>query len=28
MSTLFEDGLMKARTGVTTLDEIMRVTQE
>jgi general secretion pathway protein E len=28
MSTLFEDGLMKVREGVTTLDEIMRVTQE
>ncbi len=28
MSTLFEDGLKKVREGVTTLDEIMRVTQE
>ncbi|MBU0734655.1 MAG: Flp pilus assembly complex ATPase component TadA, partial [Proteobacteria bacterium] len=28
MSTLFKDGLMKAGKGITTLDEIMRVTQE
>lgn len=28
MSTLFEDGLTKAKQGVTTLDEVMRVTQE
>jgi general secretion pathway protein E len=28
MATLFEDGLMKARAGITTLDEVMRVSQE
>ncbi|MFH1490870.1 MAG: type II secretion system ATPase GspE [Pseudomonadota bacterium] len=28
MNTLFEDGLMKVREGITTLDEVMRVTQQ
>ena len=28
MSSLFEDGLIKVRTGITTLNEVMRVTQE
>lgn len=28
MHTLFEDGIMKVRQGVTTLNEVMRVTQE
>jgi general secretion pathway protein E len=27
MSTLFEDGLLKVKAGVTTLDEVVRVTQ-
>ncbi|MCP4667192.1 MAG: type II secretion system protein GspE, partial [Deltaproteobacteria bacterium] len=28
MATLFEDGLAKVRTGTTTLEEVMRVSQE
>ena len=28
MTTLFEDGLMKVKAGLTTLDEVMRVSQE
>ena len=28
MTTLFEDGLEKVKAGITTLDEVMRVTQE
>jgi type II secretory ATPase GspE/PulE/Tfp pilus assembly ATPase PilB-like protein len=28
MSTLFEDGLLKVKTGMTTLNEVLRVTQE
>jgi len=28
MSTLFEDGILKVKKGLTTLDEVMRVTQE
>jgi general secretion pathway protein E len=28
MTTLFEDGLEKVKSGITTLDEVMRVTQE
>lgn len=28
MKTLLEDGLLKAEKGVTTLDEVMRVTAE
>jgi type II secretory ATPase GspE/PulE/Tfp pilus assembly ATPase PilB-like protein len=28
MATLFEDGLLKVKTGMTTLNEVLRVTQE
>jgi general secretion pathway protein E len=28
MRTMYQDGLLKCRTGVTTLDEVLRVTQE
>jgi general secretion pathway protein E len=28
MRTMFEDGLRKAATGVTTLEEVLRVTRE
>jgi general secretion pathway protein E len=28
MATLFEDGLLKVKTGMTTLSEVLRVTQE
>ena len=28
MATLFEDGLVKVRTGMTTLEEVLRVSQE
>ena len=28
MRTMYQDGLLKCQTGLTTLDEILRVTQE
>jgi len=28
MKTLFEDGLQKAKEGTTTIEEVMRVTEE
>ncbi len=28
MRTMYQDGLIKCQTGLTTLDEILRVTQE